>query len=33
VRSVVFDGLSAAQLRTFGSVVESVLERLTSPIR
>jgi DNA-binding MarR family transcriptional regulator len=30
VRSVVFDGLSAAQLRAFGSVVESVMERLTN---
>jgi hypothetical protein len=28
VRSVVFDGLSAAQLRAFGSVVESVTSRL-----
>jgi DNA-binding MarR family transcriptional regulator len=33
VRAMVFDGLSAAQLRAFGSVVESVLERLTSPLR
>jgi DNA-binding MarR family transcriptional regulator len=33
VRSVVFDGLSAAQLRAFGSTIESVLERLTSPLR
>jgi DNA-binding MarR family transcriptional regulator len=33
VRSVVFDGLSAAQLRAFGSTIESVLERLTSPRR
>ncbi len=31
VRSVVFDGLTAAQLRAFGPVVETVLERLTSP--
>jgi DNA-binding MarR family transcriptional regulator len=28
VRSVVFDGMSATQLRTFGAVVETVLERL-----
>ena len=28
VRSVVFDGLSAPQLRAFGSVIESVVERL-----
>jgi DNA-binding MarR family transcriptional regulator len=34
VRSAVFDGLSASQLRVFGSVVETVLERLaTSPPR
>ena len=33
VRSVVFDGLSAAQLRVFGSVIESVLARLTSQIQ
>ena len=33
VRSVVFDGLRAAQLRGFGSTIESVLERLTSPLR
>ena len=33
VRSVVFDGLRAAQLRAFGSTIESVLERLTSPLR
>ena len=33
VRSVVFDGLSSAQLRTFGSVIESVLARVTSPHR
>ena len=33
VRSVVFDGLSAPQLRVFGSVIESVVERLTSPLR
>ena len=32
VRSVVFDGLTAAQLRVFGSVIETVLERLTSPL-
>ena len=32
VRSVVFDGLTAAQLRAFGSVIETVLERLTSPL-
>jgi DNA-binding MarR family transcriptional regulator len=30
VRSVMFDGLSAAQLRTFGSVIDSVKARLTS---
>ena len=30
VRSAVFDGLSAAQLRAFGSVIESVVARLTS---
>ncbi|HET6733187.1 MarR family winged helix-turn-helix transcriptional regulator [Mycobacterium sp.] len=30
VRAVVFDGLSAAQLQVFGSVIETVLERLTS---
>jgi DNA-binding MarR family transcriptional regulator len=33
VRSVMFDGLSAAQLRAFGSVIESVVERLTSQIQ
>jgi DNA-binding MarR family transcriptional regulator len=33
VRSAVFDGLSAAQLRAFGSVIESVAARLTSPPR
>lgn len=33
VRSVVFDGLSAAQQRAFASVIESMLGRLTSPIR
>ena len=33
VRSVVFDGLSAAQLRAFGSAIEAVLERLTGPLR
>jgi DNA-binding MarR family transcriptional regulator len=32
VRSVVFDGLTAAQLRAFGSVIETALERLTSPL-
>ena len=32
VRSVVFDGLAAAQLRAFGSVIETALERLTSPL-
>lgn len=32
VRSVVFDGLSATQLKAFGSVIETVLERLTSQI-
>ena len=32
VRSVMFDGLSAAQLRAFGAVIETVLDRLpTSP--
>ena len=31
VRSVVFDGLTAAQLRAFDSVVKIVLGRLTSP--
>jgi DNA-binding MarR family transcriptional regulator len=30
VRSVVFDGLSAAQQRAFGAVIESVVSRLTS---
>jgi DNA-binding MarR family transcriptional regulator len=30
VRSVVFDGLSAAQQRAFRSVIESVVSRLTS---
>jgi DNA-binding MarR family transcriptional regulator len=30
VRSVVFDGLSAAQQRAFGSVIESVVARITS---
>jgi DNA-binding MarR family transcriptional regulator len=30
VRSVVFDGLSAAQQRAFGSVIESVVTRLTN---
>jgi DNA-binding MarR family transcriptional regulator len=33
VRSAVFDGLSAAQLRAFGSVIESVVARLTSQPR
>ena len=33
VRSVVFDGISATQLRAFGSVIETALERLTSPTR
>jgi len=33
VRSVVFDGLTAPQLRAFGSVMESALARLTSPPR
>jgi DNA-binding MarR family transcriptional regulator len=34
VRSVMFDGTSAAQLRAFGEVVEAVAERLaTSPPR
>jgi DNA-binding MarR family transcriptional regulator len=33
VHSVVFDGLTAAQLRAFGSVIDSVLGRLTSQIR
>ena len=32
VRSVVFDGLTAAQQRAFGSVIESMLARLTSRI-
>jgi hypothetical protein len=30
VRSVVFDGLTAAQQRAFGAVIESILGRLTS---
>jgi DNA-binding MarR family transcriptional regulator len=30
VHSVVFDGLSAAQLRAFGSVIETALERLAT---
>ena len=33
VRSVMFDALSDAQLRAFGSVIESVLARLTSQSR
>jgi DNA-binding MarR family transcriptional regulator len=33
VRSVVFDGLSAAQQRAFASAIESILGRLTSRIR
>jgi DNA-binding MarR family transcriptional regulator len=33
VRSVVFDGISAAQLGAFGSVIETVLERLTNQPR
>jgi DNA-binding MarR family transcriptional regulator len=34
VRSAMFDGMSAAQLRAFGEVVEAVAERLaTSPPR
>jgi DNA-binding MarR family transcriptional regulator len=33
VRSLVFDGLSAAQLRAFGSAIESVLARLTNQIQ
>jgi DNA-binding MarR family transcriptional regulator len=33
VRSVVFDGLSPAQQRAFGSAIESMLGRLTSRIR
>lgn len=34
VRATVFDGMTAAQLRAFGSVVDTVLERLaTSPPR
>jgi DNA-binding MarR family transcriptional regulator len=33
VRSVVFDGLSAVQLWAFGSVIESVLARVTNQIR
>jgi DNA-binding MarR family transcriptional regulator len=32
VRSVLFDGLSPAQQRAFGSVIESVVTRLTSRI-
>jgi DNA-binding MarR family transcriptional regulator len=32
VCAAVFDGLSAAQLQAFGAVVETVLERLTSPL-
>jgi len=30
VRSTVFDGLSATQLRAFGAVIETVLERLAT---
>jgi DNA-binding MarR family transcriptional regulator len=33
VRSLVFDGLSGAQLRAFGSAIESVLARLTNQIQ
>ncbi|HEX9833910.1 MAG TPA: MarR family transcriptional regulator [Mycobacterium sp.] len=34
VRSAMFDGMSAAQLRAFGAVAEAVAERLTtSPLR
>jgi DNA-binding MarR family transcriptional regulator len=33
VRSVMFDGLTAAQLRAFGSVIETVVERLTNPLQ
>jgi DNA-binding MarR family transcriptional regulator len=34
VRATVFDGMSAAQLRAFGSLTQTVLERLaTSPLR
>jgi DNA-binding MarR family transcriptional regulator len=33
VRSLVFDGLSAAQLRALGSAIESVLARLTNQIQ
>ncbi|GAC1398659.1 MAG: MarR family winged helix-turn-helix transcriptional regulator [Mycobacterium sp.] len=33
VRSVVFDGLTAAQQQSFASVIESILGRLTSRIR
>ena len=33
VRSVVFDGLTAAQQRAFGAVIESVVTRLTSQIQ
>jgi len=33
VRSLAFDGLSSAQLRAFGSVIESVVARITSPPR
>jgi hypothetical protein len=30
VRSVVFDGLTATQLRALGSLIDTVLDRLTS---
>ncbi|HKP40971.1 MarR family winged helix-turn-helix transcriptional regulator [Mycobacterium sp.] len=33
VRSVMFDGLTAAQQRAFGSVIETVVERLTNQIQ
>ena len=33
VRSAVFDGLTAAQQRAFGLVIESVVTRLTSPLQ
>jgi DNA-binding MarR family transcriptional regulator len=33
VRAVVFDGLSAAQMKAFGSMIETVTERLTSRLR
>ena len=33
VRSVMFDGLTAAQQRAFGSVIETVVERLTNQLQ